>query len=169
MIVGLTEAMGEYAVYRAVTPERLEAALADPDPKNAVFELAFGADASGPEVDLANAHEPLAYVLAGPDDYFDVDNVLVSAVLGHRQVGTDAPSVNEPDRVVDIHKALSSFDRDVIANNFDPAAMDDEGVYPGDFAGDPAWIDTIYEASDELRTLYSIAAANRWAVVVDIG
>jgi hypothetical protein len=162
--------MGEYAIYRAVDAEVLQEALTGPDPKQAVFDLAFGADANGYEVDLANAHEPLAYVLAGPDgDHFDFDDVLVSAVTGHTQVGTDAPAVNSLDRVVVIDRALSSFDRDTIAQNFDPAAMDDDGVDPGGFEADPGWLDTLYESFDELRKLYALAAQNGWAVVVDIG
>ena len=159
--------MYEYARYRAVTADALTAALDNEAPGYALSELANGPDATGPELDLANTYSALVYLLVGPDgDVEDFDDPLVSAVVGHREVEPDAPSVNDPARVAEINVALAEFDRNLVAERYDGAELDANGVMPGGFAADPGWQDTLLASFDQLRGLYQQAAANGWGVLV---
>lgn len=163
--------MGEYATYRAVSPQALAEALAAAQPGPALGELVFVGDAApGPVVDLTNTHAALVYVLVGADaDPEDYDDPLVAAVLGHLEVATDSPTVNDPEWVVVIDRALSGFDRGMIAAHFDPGDMDAAGVEPGGFTADPGWVDTLQSSFEALTILYRDAASRGWAVLVDIG
>lgn len=162
--------MGEYATYRAVRAEMLAAALGAEEPGAALGMLASGDRAEGLLLDLTNAYEALAYVLAGPDgDREDFDDPLVAAVMGHDEVAYDSPTVNDVQWTAEIERALGSFDRTLIADRFDPEEMDDDGVEPGGFAADPGWLDTVQESFDQLRAFYRAAADNGMAVLVVIG
>ena len=159
--------MYEYARYRAVTAEQLTAALDDETPGYALSELVNAPDATGPELDLANTYSALAYLLAGPDgDVEDFDDPLISALVGHREVEPDAPTVNDPARVAEVNGALAAFDRNLVAERYDGAELDANGVMPGGFAADPGWQDTLLASFDQLRQFYDQAAANGSAVVV---
>jgi hypothetical protein len=162
--------VGNYATYRAVRAETLAAALGAEDAGAALGMLAAGDGAEGLLLDLTNAYEALAYLLAGPDgDLEDFDDPLVAAVLGHEEVAYDSPTVNDVQWTVDIERALADFDRTLIADRFDPEEMDDEGVEPGGFSADPGWLDTVQESFDQLRSFYRSAAGNEMAVLVVIG
>jgi hypothetical protein len=162
--------VGNYATYRAVRAETLAAALGAEDAGAALAMLAAGDGAEGLLLDLTNAYEALVYVLAGPDgDREDFDDPLVAAVLGHEEVAYDSPTVNDVQWTADIERALADFDRTLIADRFDPEEMDDEGVEPGGFSGDPGWLDTVQESFDQLRSFYRSAAGNGMAVLVVIG
>jgi Domain of unknown function (DUF1877) len=162
--------VGNYATYRAVRAETLAAALGAEDPGAALGMVASGDRAEGLLLDLTNAYEALAYVLAGPDgDREDFDDPLVAAVLGHEEVAYDAPTVNDVHWTVQIERALADFDRTLIADRFDAEAMDEDGVEPGGFSADPGWLDTVQESFDQLRSFYRSAAANGMAVLVVIG
>lgn len=132
--------------------------------------VASGDRAEGLLLDLTNAYEALVYVLAGPDgDREDFDDPLVAAVLGHEEVAYDSPTVNDVQWTAEIERALADFDRALIADRFDPEAMDDDGVEPGGFSADPGWLDTVRESFDQLRSFYRSAAGNEMAVLVVIG
>ncbi|VEG52132.1 Domain of uncharacterised function (DUF1877) [Mycolicibacterium aurum] len=162
--------MGDYATYRAVRAEMLAAALGAEEPGAALGMLASGDRAEGLLLDLTNAYEALVYVLAGPDgDREDFDDPLVAAVLGHDEVAYDSPTVNDVQWTAQIERALSGFDRTLIADRFDPEEMDDDGVEPGGFAADPGWLDTVQESFDQLQSFYRSAADNGMAVLVVIG
>jgi hypothetical protein len=162
--------MGDYATYRAVSAEALAAALAEEEPGPALGQLAFGDQAVGPTVDLTNTYEALAYLLAGPDgDRGDFDDPLVAAVLGHEEIAPDSPTVNDAQWTAEIGRALTDFDRSLIADRFDPSDMDDQGIEPGGFSADPGWLDSVHESFDQLRAFYGSAAANGLAILVDIG
>ncbi len=162
--------MGDYATYRAVTGETLSAALGAEDAGAALGMLASGDRAQGLLLDLTNAYQALVYLLAGPDgDREDFDDPLVAAVLGHEEIAYDSPTVNDVQWTVDIERALADLDRTLIAERFDPEAMDDDGVEPGGFADDPGWLDTVQESFDQLRSFYRSAAGNGMAVLVVIG
>jgi uncharacterized protein DUF1877 len=162
--------MGTYATYRAVRPEEVAAALAVDEPGPALGQLVFGDDAAGPMADLTNTFDALAYVLAGPGgDREDYANPLVAAVLGHHEVAPDSPAVNDAGWVVEIDRALSEFDRGLIAERYNAADMDAELVEPGGFASDQGWLDTLISSFDQLKGLYGEAARQGLAVLVNIG
>ncbi|MGO4446149.1 DUF1877 family protein [Mycobacterium sp. 2YAF39] len=158
--------MFEYARYRAVSAADLNTALADESPGNALTELATS-DGPAPEIDLTNTFSALAHLLAGPGgDAEDYDDPLISAVLGHREIEPDSPTVNDPERVAEINRALDAFDRNLIVDRYDGAELDAQGVAPGGFAADPGWPETLQASFDQLRRLYADAARRQAAVLV---
>jgi len=165
--VGNPPSMYEYARYRVVTAGELTAALDDDTPGHALAALVNDPDAAGQELDLANTFSALAYLLAGPQgDLEDFDDPLISAVMGHREIEPDAPTVNDPERVRTVSEALTAFDRELLVERYDGAELDANGVAPGGFAIDPGWLGTLLTSFDKLRGLYQQAAANGSAVVV---
>jgi hypothetical protein len=121
----------------------------------------------GDQLSLEKAWHGVHFLLCGKVD--DAPMPLGQAVLGGTEVGADrgyGPArYLKSAQVQDISKALSSVERNILKQRFDPGVLDAVGVYP-DGWDEPDRIDWLLDSFDDLLRFYARVAKRGNAVLL---
>jgi hypothetical protein len=124
--------MGMVGYFTAISPEALHDIQSDPDKME---EFLFPNDGDGePEntIDVDKSWHGIHFILT--EIAKTGSTVLESTILGGEPLGEDLgygpPRILSPSEVKLIATALSCISIEQIESVFDPAAMDDAGIYP---------------------------------------
>ena len=156
--------MGMYCSIRALSPAQLEQLdLAE--------DVAAAHERSGPSAHLEKSWHGLHYLLTGSAMAGDMP--LAFLLLGGEPAGEDAdegPRFIQPEEVRQINTALSPISTEQLWSRFDPARMEEEGVYPGIWDEPEDDLREEYVGYfQELKRVVAQAAAAGQGLLVDIG
>jgi hypothetical protein len=124
----------------------------------------------GAELDIDKAWHGLHFLLCGSAG--EALGPLGSAVLGGKEIGADSghgpARYLEPPEVNAIAHALGSLTSEVLAERFDPAALDQHKVYPGRWVANDEHKEWLCDAFSQLQSFYRSAAEAGHAVLLYI-
>lgn len=90
--------------------------------------------------------------------------VLGGSIIGRNQ-GYGPARYLTPEEVMEVAEAIAGLDDEVIRSCWNPAAMEEAEIYPGDWGGDDA-LPWLMDSLHKLREFYSIAASRGSAVLI---
>jgi hypothetical protein len=132
-------------------------------------ELGIDPKELGEPLALDKAWHGLHFVLTGSAD--PCEDPVGKAIFGGTEIGEDlgyGPArYLTPQEVAEVASALDDLSVEAVMSRFDPVAMKDARVYPGDWSdpGNEAWI---RRAFDDLRSFYDAARDQGAAVLLSI-
>jgi hypothetical protein len=104
------------------------------------------------------------------DAWQDGEPPLKYAILGEEEMGADltgygAPTLNTPDRVREIDRALGALGAAEVMRRFDGPRMEEIEIYPGGWAEDRSWPGDLRRDYSRLCKFYERAAKSGDAVL----
>ena len=123
------------------------------------------ADDERPFVFLDKAWEAIVYLLSDKKGLGETGEKAFSTLLFSGQVFDEAQDLgygpaqyHTPEQVAAWHERVKSIDRATFLQNYDAAAMNEAGVYPGGWTDEDR--DFLYEAFETLQNAFADAAKN---------
>jgi hypothetical protein len=125
----------------------------------------------GPLLDLDKAWHGIHYLLTG-GEVWGGNGPLADAVLGGQTIGPDVgygpARLLLPEQVAAVARALAEVSPETLAVSFDPAAMDQAGVYPQIWDEGQEALDYLLSYYQRLAAFYERAARQGNAVLLAI-
>jgi hypothetical protein len=159
------------AVFRSVSPRRLEQALADTALLEALLDGNDAPGSSGGHCYLEKSRDAIHFLLTAESQA--TGSPLSAAIHGCHEVGLDRPAgpvrYLSPEEVRDLSSRLSEVPREELARRYSPARLTQAGVYPNVWHEDADALDWLLDEYDALTAFYARAAQRDEAVLLYIG